>query len=159
MYSLLIVRHAKSSWDFGVEDFDRPLNNRGKSDAPEMAERLKKRGVNLDVMISSPAKRALSTATLFSKVFDDLEIFTIPSLYEASAKTFEKVITEQDDRYKQISLFSHNPGITDFINSLTNVRVDDLPTCAVFAVKADITSWKEFAAAKKEFWFYDFPKA
>ncbi len=159
MYSLLIIRHAKSSWDFGLEDFDRSLNHRGKSDAPEMAERLKKRGVHLDVMISSPAKRALSTATLFSKIFNDLEILTIPSLYEASAKTFEKVVTEQNDRFKQIAIFSHNPGITDFINSLTNVRVDDLPTCAVFAVKADITSWKEFVDAKKEFWFYDFPKA
>ncbi len=159
MYSLLIVRHAKSNWDFGVEDFDRPLNQRGKSDAPEMAERLKKRGVDLEVMISSPAKRALSTATLFSKVYNDLEILTIPSLYEASSKTFEKVISEQSDQFKQIAIFSHNPGITNFINSLTNVKVDDLPTCAVFAVKVNITSWKEFLEAKKEFWFYDFPKA
>ena len=67
MKSLLLIRHAKSSWDFDVEDFDRPLNHRGKNDAPEMAKRLLKKDIKIDAFISSPAKRAITTAILLLK--------------------------------------------------------------------------------------------
>ena len=161
MKSLLLVRHAKSSWDFNVDDFDRPLNSRGKSDAPEMAERLLKRDVKIDAFISSPANRALSTATAFAEAYGlkHKDLIIIPSLYESSAKTIEAIVAEFDNDYKRIAIFCHNPGITDYVNSLTSVRVDDLPTCAIYAVKADVKNWKNFAEAQKEFWFFDYPKA
>ena len=161
MKSLLLIRHAKSSWDFDVEDFERPLNNRGNKDAPEMAKRLIKKDIKIDAFVSSPANRALSTAIHFIKEYGKKKknIITIPSLYHATPKNFYSVIEELDNDLKTVALFSHNPGITEFANDLTNTPVDDMPTCAVYAVKADIKKWKDFREAKKEFWFFDYPKA
>src|SRR4051794_9695084 len=71
MKTLILVRHAKSSWDQpGVSDIDRPLNERGKSDAPQMAKRLKERNIKIDLFISSPAKRAKKTAKYFAEEYD-----------------------------------------------------------------------------------------
>jgi phosphohistidine phosphatase len=161
MKSVLLVRHAKSSWDFDVEDFERSLNHRGKTDAPVMAKRLINKEIQIDVFISSPAKRALSTAALFAEAFEvkTETIFIVPSLYEPAVQAFYTAINSLDDIYKITAVFSHNPAITDFANQLTSVRVDDMPTCAIFAVKADIKSWKEFTLAPKQFWFFDYPKA
>lgn len=161
MKSLLLVRHAKSSWDFNVDDFDRPLNSRGTRDAPEMAERLIGKNIMIDCFISSPAKRAITTATYFAKAFDKKpkHIITIPSLYEPTLQAFSTAVISLDDACNAAALFSHNPGITYFANSLTSTRIDDMPTCAVFAVTAEIKRWDEFASAEKRFWFFDYPKA
>ena len=161
MKSLLIIRHAKSSWDFNVEDFGRPLNHRGENDAPAMAKRLLKKDVKIDAFVSSPAKRAFTTAALFAEVYDEKKknIIIVPSLYEASVSDFFKAVEGLDKDFKTVALFSHNPGITAFANQLTDTKIDDMPTCAVFAVKADIKKWEDFASAKKEFWFFDYPKA
>lgn len=161
MKSLLLVRHAKSSWDFNVDDFDRPLNHRGENDAPEMAKRLRKKDVEIDAFVSSPALRALTTAKIFADAYDikAKHILTIPGLYEPTKDAFVEAVEGLDDESKTVAIFSHNPGITDFANSLTNTRIDDMPTCAIFAVKAKIKHWSEFSAAVKEFWFFDYPKA
>lgn len=160
--SLLIVRHAKSSWDdISQKDFERPLNDRGKKDAPAMAKRLQKeKAVVLDAMISSPAKRAFTTAKFFAEVFDvkKKNIIEWPELYEASIDKFYKAVASLNDDYTSVALFSHNPGITAFTNSLTNARIDDMPTCAVFALNILSNSWKDFETAEKEFWFFDYPK-
>ncbi len=161
MKSLLLVRHAKSSWDFDVDDFDRPLNHRGKHDAPEMAKRLIKRDIKIDAFISSPAKRAITTATYFVEAYDKKakNIITVASLYEPTIEAFNNAIENLDNDFKTVAIFSHNPAITDFANKLTATRLDEMPTCAVFAVKADIKKWKDFAEVKKEFLFFDYPKA
>jgi phosphohistidine phosphatase len=161
MKSLLLVRHAKSSWDFNVEDFDRPLNDRGKRSAPEMAKRLMKKDIKIDAFISSPANRALSTAQIFAEELGkkSKHILTNPALYEAAAEDFFGVIEEIDDDHKTVAIFSHNPGIATFANLLTETVVEDMPTCAIFAIKADIDKWKHFREAKKEFWFFDYPKS
>jgi phosphohistidine phosphatase len=161
MKSLLLVRHAKSSWDFNVEDFDRPLNDRGNKNAVEMAKRLLKKDIKIDAFVSSPALRALSTAVHFVDEYGKKvkNIITVPSLYEAASETFFTVIEEFDNDFKTAAVFSHNPGITDFANRLTTTSVDDMPTCAIFAVKADIKKWKDFRNAEREFWFFDYPKA
>lgn len=161
MKKLLLVRHAKSSWDdISQKDFDRTLNDRGHRDAPGMAKRLLKDDVSLDVLISSTAVRALTTAEYFAEAFDikKKNIIHEPSLYLAEAKVFFEIISKIDDDNKTVAIFSHNPGITEFANQLCNTRVDDMPTCAIFAVKADIKSWKAFAEAEKKFWFFDYPK-
>ena len=72
---------------------------------------------------------------------------------------FLKVISEANDKLDTIAIFSHNPGITEFANLLTDVRIDNIPTCGIFAVSANCKQWSEFRHAKKEFWFFDFPKA
>ena len=162
MKHLLLVRHAKSSWDdFGIKDSDRPLNERGKKDAPKMAKRLLKRDIMIDAFISSPAKRARKTAEAFLKAYDGNkdQIIFIEDLYLAGPSTFEKVIKNTNDRYHTIAIFSHNEGITEFANSLTETRTDNIPTCGVFAVKIKSRHWNDFADAKKEFWFFDYPKA
>ncbi len=161
MKKLLIVRHAKSSWDdISQKDFDRPLNDRGHRDAPKMAKRLLKDDVAIDALITSTALRALTTAEYFAEAFDikKKNIIQEPSLYLAEPKVFFEIISKIDDDHKTVAIFSHNPGITEFANQLSNTRVDDMPTCAIFAVKADIKNWKEFAEAEKKFWFFDYPK-
>lgn len=162
MKSVIIIRHAKSSWDnIGESDFDRPLNDRGKEDAPKMAKRLLERKVSIDAFISSSAKRARKTAALFIKEFngDKEDIVLVPELYLAGPDAFFDAIAKAPAAAKTIALFGHNPGITEFANDLTDVRIDDMPTCAIFAVKADIKDWSEFKDAEKQYWFFDYPKA
>ncbi len=162
MKTLILIRHAKSSWDDPtLPDFDRPLNDRGKKDAPKMAKRLADKKINIDAFISSPAKRAKKTAELFIKEFDrdENEIILFPSLYHADVNDFYEAISVVDDKFKSIAVFSHNPGITSFANKLVEkAQLDNMPTSSVFAVKADIKNWSEFKDAKKEFLFFDFPK-
>lgn len=162
MKQLLIVRHAKSSWDFiNMDDKDRPLNERGNKDAPIMAKRLLKKKIEIDLFVSSTAKRAFATATYFAEVYDvkGKHIVEEEKLYDAPSGTFYRVVSHLPDDVKSVALFSHNPGISDFANSLTTSRIDDMPTCGIFAVKADIKTWNEFEKADKEFWFFDYPKA
>jgi phosphohistidine phosphatase len=125
-----------------------------------MPQRLLKRGVEIDAFISSPANRAFSTATYFAEAYDvkKKHIIVVENLYHAELNVFYDVINSLDDEFKTVVLFSHNPGITSFVNSLTQTRIDNMPTCGIFAVKADIKSWKDFGLGKREFWFFDYPK-
>lgn len=161
MKTLIIVRHAKSSWDdISLADIDRPLNERGKRDAKEMAARLAKKGLRPDIMISSPAKRARKTSKRFLKEFDfDQDALRIePALYEAPVKNFYQVIENLDNDFKTAILFSHNPGITDFVNDLGCLPVYNMPTCGVFAIEIQTGDWSEVQTADKKFLFFDYPK-
>ena len=159
MKTLLILRHAKAESSFTLNDFERPLNERGKKDAPVMAQRLLDKKIIIDAFVSSPARRAKKTAELFYETYkaqDD--IIFISALYHAPAEIFFDVIKEVDDKFDTIAVFAHNPGITYFVNQLTAVRIDNMPTCAVFAVTINCSSWKDFAKAKKDFLFFDYSK-
>ncbi|MGN6603078.1 MAG: SixA phosphatase family protein [Ginsengibacter sp.] len=158
---ILLVRHAKSGWnDASLSDIERKLTDRGKSDAKMMAKRLQKREIEIDGFVSSPAKRASKTAKIFMKEYDKnkKKLQLIPSLYEASVVDFYNAVESLDNDYKAVALFSHNPGITDFVNSLDCQPVYDMPTCAVFALEVKLKNWKDFREAKKEFLFFDYPK-
>ena len=162
MKTIILVRHAKSSWDdFSLKDEERPLTDRGKKNAPDMAKRLLKRKIPIDAILSSPAKRAKSTADFFAKEYDipKKKIYLIPELYMASNEAFVKTIRNAPDKADSIALFSHNNGITQFANTLSETRIDHMPTCSVFAVKADIDSWDQFEPGKNEFYFFDYPKS
>jgi phosphohistidine phosphatase len=161
MKTVLLVRHAKSDWgDPSLSDFDRPLNDRGKRDAPVMAHRLVDRGVKIDCFISSPAKRAHRTAREFAEAYkvDKKDVLHIDDLYGAGEEVFLRVIQEAKSKWDTIAIFSHNPGLTDFANTLTSNRIDNIPTSGVFAVKASCDDWKDFEKAEKELWFFDYPK-
>ncbi|HKZ65152.1 MAG TPA: histidine phosphatase family protein [Chitinophagaceae bacterium] len=161
MKQLLLIRHAKSSWaDFSTKDFDRPLNDRGKKDAPEMAKRLLDKDITIDAFIASPAKRARKTAELFVKEFKEKKdnIIFLDELYMATSSAFYNVISKTDDDFKTIAVFSHNEGITDFANSLTDKKIDNIPTSGIFAIKIKTKHWSDFQEAEKEFWFFDSPK-
>jgi phosphohistidine phosphatase len=161
MKTLILVRHAKSSWDkIGMDDIDRPLNERGKEDAPIMAKRLKNKKIQVDVFISSPAKRAHKTCKYFAEEYgiEKKEIVLIDKLYGASVSAFFEVVSSIEGRYKTAIIFSHNPGITEFANTLTSVHVDNMPTSSMFAVQAETNSWTDFLKSEKSFLFFDYPK-
>ena len=161
MKTLYIIRHAKSDQSFFGNDFERPLNERGKTDAPMMAKRLLDKKISIDALVSSPAKRAKKTAELFAEILNKPagEIILISALYHAASDVFYEVIEALSDDINSVAIFSHNPGITHFVNSLgTKVQTDNMPTCAIFSVDINITHWKDFAKANKEFLFFDYPK-
>lgn len=161
MKSLLLIRHAKSSWDSPtLKDFDRPLNERGQKDAPMMAGRLVQTKHHMDAFVSSNAKRAMATATYFHAAYKSspLQLIQEPLLYQAQPKDFYTVISALNNDWKSVALFSHNPGITGMVNSFNVATVVDMPTCAVFGVTADIKDWKDFEAAEKRFLLFDYPK-
>ncbi|HEY9259728.1 SixA phosphatase family protein [Chitinophaga sp.] len=162
MKTLLLIRHAKSSWtDPDMDDFDRPLNKRGKQNAPEMAQYLIARGMVPELIISSPAKRARTTAKIMANEwkYPKQAILLEEELYLCYAATFLKVITKIDDDIGAVAIFAHNPGITDFANYLTEeIRIDNVPTAGVFAIQADTDNWKDFDLAKKKFLFFEYPR-
>ena len=162
MKTLILVRHAKSDWgNPGLDDSDRPLNERGKKDAPVMAQRLLDKKIKIDAFIASPAKRAAKTAKIFAETFKQKkgDIIFKEKLYLAEPSAFFSVIADADNDFKTVAVFSHNYGITDFANQLTDARIDNIPTCGVFAIKIHSDTWSDFREAKKEFWFFDYPKA
>jgi phosphohistidine phosphatase len=159
--TLLIVRHAKSSWELGIADFDRPLNDRGKKNAPEMATRLLDKNIAIDAFVSSPAKRAKQTAELFCTTYNrnPNEIIFVESLYHAPAKDLFNAVENLDNKFSSVAIFSHNTGLTNFVNQLVeNVFIDNVPTCGVFTVTIAIDKWADFYEAKKELLFFDYPK-
>jgi phosphohistidine phosphatase len=161
MKQLIVVRHAKSSWDSAlITDFDRPLNDRGKRDAPEMAVRLSKRNTTIDLFISSPARRAETTAYIFMNemMAAPMQLQLVNELYLAPKAVFYEVVKKIDDRFQSIALFAHNPGITDFVNSLTEMRTDNVPTCGIFGVVINAENWADIETAEKRFLFFDYPK-
>ena len=161
MKTLILVRHAKSSWDkVGMDDIERPLNERGKEDAPVMARRLKDKKIDIDIFVSSPAKRAHRTCKYFAKEYDvdKKDILLMDKLYGASITAFLEVISKLDNKHKSAIIFSHNPGITEFANTLTTVRIDNMSTCSMFAVQANVDRWSEFSKSEKNFLFFDYPK-
>ena len=161
MKSLLLIRHAKSSWDNeGLPDKERPLNERGKKDAPEMAKRTKKKIPAIDLFVSSDAKRAKKTANHFAEEYgiDKGHVQIEPLLYEDVTSAYKEVILSLPNKKEVIAFFAHSPTITHYANSLTNVHTDSIPTCGVFAVQANVETWEAFLKAEKVFLFYDYPK-
>ncbi|MEP7238674.1 MAG: histidine phosphatase family protein [Ferruginibacter sp.] len=162
MKTLFIIRHAKSDQSFLGNDFERPLNERGKSDATMMANRLLDKKIKIDALVSSPAVRAKKTAAAFAEILNIPQdgIILISSLYQAPSQVFYEEIGVLPKNLNSLALFSHNPGITYFVNSLkTKTRIDNMPTCGIFAVSANIELWAEFSKAQKEFLFFDYPKS
>lgn len=159
MKTLIIVRHAKSSWgNSGLDDFDRPLNERGKKDAPEMAKRLKKTGILPDLWLSSPAKRAISTARKFAKEFntDPKQIEKVKKLYHAYEFQIQEIVQAIPKKTNVAILFGHNPGLTFFVNEISNLRTDNIPTCGV--VILEISSWDKIGKEDAKLVHFDYPK-
>lgn len=161
MKSLLLIRHAKSSWDNPQQnDFDRTLNARGLKDAPAMTKKLADRNIQIDAFLSSPAVRARQTCEFFIEAFNKgkNEIQLLSQLYLPEPSVIEEAIISLPDSVDTVAIFSHNNGITEFANQLTEAKIDNMPTCCIFAVKVELAEWSKFAKAKKLFWFVDYPK-
>ena len=158
---LLLIRHAKSDLDnIKLPDFDRPLNSRGKKNAPEMANRLRNRNLIPSQIISSPALRAITTAEYFA---DELgikksDIIKEADIYEAFTSTLLEVINNLDDRSSFTALFGHNPGITSVANNLCNGNIVNIPTCGMILIRFPFESWNAVSAGTGELIFFDYPK-
>jgi phosphohistidine phosphatase len=144
MKTLLILRHAKSSWEFTeLPDHDRPLNNRGKRDAPRIGKTLLKEGFIPQVIISSSAVRAYSTAEKVAKACGyQGEILVDSSLYGSEYNTYLNILQNQDNRFDIVMVVGHNPQSEQLLEKLTG-KMDTMPTCAVACVKLSISEWKK----------------
>jgi phosphohistidine phosphatase len=143
MKTLFLVRHAKSSRDDPtLPDKERPLNDRGKRDAPKMGERLAKLDVKPDLILSSPAIRALATAELIAKKLDykTKDIVVVERLYATTAKDLLDVIHQLGENPKRVMLFGHNPELTEVAHRLSS-EITDMPTCAVAEFCFATKSW------------------
>ena len=161
MKTLYLLRHAKSSWSFDdLTDQERPLNDRGRDDAPRMGQALAKRGIKPDVLVSSSAVRALSTAVLVARElsFAHEKITVDPAIYRADADALVAIIRALPDATESALLVGHNPTITGAANILSPSSFHELPTAAVVCLRFSTDNWEEVARANAEFYFYDYPK-
>ncbi len=161
MKTLTLVRHAKSSWsDAHLSDRKRPLNKRGKRDAPAMGKRIARHGIRPSLIISSPAKRAWSTAKLIAaEIAYPIEFLQREdSLYLASLDEILGVIVAQDNRFNNMMIVGHNPGMTDFANFLSPGLTNNLPTAGVVSVQIDQDDWNLYEQPTTELLVYDYPK-
>ncbi len=158
---LYLVRHAKSSWkDISLSDRDRPLNKRGRRSAPDMGSRMANQGHKPELIISSPANRALTTAGIIAKQLDiDAEdIVTDESLYFSGSAGMLSVLHGVDNRHQKVMMVGHNPAMTGLMNTLGNTSVINMPTCAIAVIGFDVASWADLHAANGELLGYDYPK-
>jgi len=160
MKTLFLVRHAKSSRAEPVlSDKDRPLAERGERDAPEMAGRLARRGVNPDLIISSPAYRALATAKIIAKALDykrkNIEIDD--RLYPGQVSELLRMIRALDDTLERVMLLGHNPALAELAHHLSHA-ITRMPTCAVVELGFDAKSWSEIHSATLARVSLDHPK-
>lgn len=147
---LLILRHAKSSWESAeLSDHDRPLDNRGKRDAPRMGRKLLKEGIVPHLIISSSAVRAQSTAMKVARACRyEEEILIDSTLYSSGHSEYLNVLTNQDDSYDKVMLVGHNPHSEQLLEILTG-KVVTMPTCTVACVRLPIPSWKKVSPQTK----------
>ncbi len=161
MKRITLIRHAKSRWkDTGLSDFDRPLNKRGKRDAPVMGKRLATEQLSPDLMISSPAKRALITARIIAEEigYPVSKISLNERVYEADMATLLALVKSLDNSMDHVILFGHNPGFTSLCNFLTPEPIDNVPTCGIVHINLKTESWKDVTRHKGEIIEFDYPK-
>lgn len=160
--TLVVIRHAKSSWSNpGQTDFERPLNDRGEHDAPLMGKRLKDLGLIPDLIVSSPAKRARQTAKRIADTigYEKNEIAFVEELYHCTPEILMKTVSGLDEKYARVFIVAHNPGITEFVNQLSDkFRIDNVPTCGVTGAKFEGDDWSAFGRAAKEVVLFEYPK-
>ena len=158
---LYLVRHAKSSWkDGSLSDMDRPLNKRGRRNSPEMGRRMREQGHKPDLIISSPANRAQTTARNIARELDidESEIVTDKDLYFSGAVGMLGVLEGVDDRYRKVMMTGHNPTMEYLANQLGHTNVISMPTCAVAIIGFDMASWADVNSTNGVLLGYDYPK-
>jgi len=161
MKTLFVIRHAKSSWDFPeLRDSERPLNGRGRKDAPMMAKIIHTQNIKIDKIVSSPALRALTTAIHFSKQFEipKESIKIEPEIYEAYSATILRLIQAFENEWDTVFIFGHNPAFTDVLNYFTSNYIGNLPTCGIGKITANVDTWKDFSPDSGKLQQTYFPK-
>ena len=161
MKTLYLVRHAKSSWaNANTGDFDRPLNERGLKSATLMAALLKEKKVLPEMIVTSPANRAITTADIFCDTleFPKVLIQRRIEIYEGGTGNLLNIVQQLPDSGKTVMLFGHNPTITEFSNLLSGHHIDSMVTCSVARIDMAVESWKDAAKNTGKLVWYEFPK-
>lgn len=161
MRTLYITRHAKSSWsEPNSTDFDRPLNERGMRNAPFMAKEFHKRGEPLDLLVSSTAKRALSTALIFAKELGipEQDVLRIEALYHSSIPTLLHTLNNLPNTAQRVMLFGHNPGLTELVEYLSSEDIGNLPTCGIVRIDLPGDHWEQVSRDLGTLVWLDHPK-
>ncbi len=159
--TIVLIRHAKAADpEAGQQDFDRPLTERGKSDATEMGKILSLAGLRPDAIVSSPAKRTRQTAKRIaaSVGFDNDQIIWVEKFYHCTAETLETEISSLSDSIQTVFVVGHNPGITEFAWQLDpGFRIEHMPTSAVVAAHVDLKTWAHFPISTKKVFLFKHP--
>ena len=157
--TLYIIRHAKSSWkDLSLDDFDRTLNKRGKSDAPLMGIRLEEQNVLPDLIISSSAKRTKKTAKIIAKILKyKNDIIYTRELYESSVDAMHSILVEINDENNTVFLVGHNTGINGFVQEYINLQ-ENVPTSGIVEIEFDCDKWSEISTTNAKLISFDYPK-
>ena len=158
---LFIIRHGKSSWDHqGLDDIDRPLAERGILNAEEMAKRLAQKGLIPELLISSPASRALNTALIMARFWmlkpSALQIHE--PLYDAYISNIEKVVSGTPSKVQSVAIFGHNPSWTAYANEFLSSPLDNLPTAGVVVVTLESDKWNRIGRHQVKAIHVDYPK-
>lgn len=159
MKTLILIRHAKSSWDDPyLDDFERPLNQRGTRDLPKMAARFRSKYADVNYFIASPANRALTTAKAFAEGKENT-LMVDKSLYHASYRNMISTLRQVANKLDQIALVGHNPGLTGLCNHLLRDEyIDNIPTTGIVVLSLPIKSWNEISAKSASLIEFDYPK-
>lgn len=158
---LSFMRHAKSSWRYPeLHDYDRPLNERGLADAPIMGRKLKKMGISPDMILCSPANRAISTARIIcDKINFSLHKLKLDDkIYTATSWQMLDIIKAIDNKYESILVIGHEPMISQTIEILTGVSIEKFPTCAFLQMELSISKWSEIIAESGLIKTFEYPK-
>jgi phosphohistidine phosphatase len=162
MKTVILVRHAKSSWkDSRLKDFDRPLNRRGKRDAPLMGKKIREREIMPDLILCSPAKRARKTAIRIAEEigYPKEKIRYDDRMYHSDALYLLDLVRSQDDEHTSIMLFGHNPDFNDFADMLLERNPSRMiPTTGVHCIRFAVDRWRKVQEGKGESVFFDYPK-
>jgi len=144
MKTLILVRHAKSSWEHHFIDHERPLSLRGFKNAEMISNELKSQ-INPDLIVSSEAVRAKTTAEIFIKNLNfNFKKFNLnDDLYDFSGDSLIRVIKNCNDTVDELMIFGHNNAITNFVNSYGDISIDNVPTCGVTIISFEIDRWKD----------------
>jgi len=159
--TLHIIRHGKSSWDFeDISDIDRPLAPRGINNACFMANKLAERKVSPDLILSSPANRAIYTALIFSRVMKlRYEIIRIEDLiYTGNPEELINLIRRQDNALNEILIFGHNPAFTSLANQLIAEFIENIPTTGIVSLTYETDTWTDTGKLTPANYLFDYPK-
>lgn len=161
MKTLVLVRHAKSDWDVpDTHDIDRPLNARGITNSAFMADIIAKKGPKADLIISSPANRALTTANVFAshQGYKEKEIRVEEKIYYGIWKDIATILMDIDDKFQTVYVFGHNPTISILCNNLALNSFDHFPTCGIACIDFKIDHWYEIEPVPGRIRYFEFPK-
>ncbi|MCB0284006.1 MAG: histidine phosphatase family protein [Calditrichaeota bacterium] len=161
MKKVYIMRHAKSSWDHpNLSDYERPLNNRGLADAPMMGEIFKKLDIKPELIISSSAKRAITTARIVAEKmgYPPDKIMQEKKIYTEADKGILKIINRVDNRLQSVMIVGHNPILTSLVNKLSDYGLSNLPTAAMAAIEFDVDVWQAIAPGVGKVVYFEYPK-